>query len=207
MSSQQQTKNTKLQEAHTLYSSITRWLVSKGANGGILPNGGVLIVVFIQLLGWFQAERISRAIAKGFSLPAGRRRPDAFSLSGRVIGWMVENGAVITLCNIRSLLPHPEPIPDKQAEGTQTQVFLRTLQVIASNIAISVCSNLIAEEGSVFLHHLTSTRLYSKVPYFTDQRRSANPLTFGALKDWIRGNGILQLVSDKQKIIIRTAQL
>jgi sterol desaturase/sphingolipid hydroxylase (fatty acid hydroxylase superfamily) len=53
---------------------------------------------------------------------------------------------------------------------------------------------MIAEEGSVFLHHLTSTRLYSKVPYFTSQMRSANPLSFGALKDWVRGNGILQIV-------------
>jgi sterol desaturase/sphingolipid hydroxylase (fatty acid hydroxylase superfamily) len=133
-------------------------------------------------------------VARVSKLPPGRRRPDAFSLSGKIIGWLVENGAVMTLCNLRSLLPHPEPIADGKSKGTQKETFLDGLKTLSKNIAISVCSNLIAEEGAVFLHHLASTRLYSQVPYFTKQNRSANPLRLGAAVDWFRGNAILQLV-------------
>jgi hypothetical protein len=64
---------------------------------------------------------------------------------------------------------------------------------LVRNICISVCSNMVAEEGAVFLHHLTSTRLYGKVPYFTSQLRSAHPIEWDSLKDWMKGNAILQL--------------
>ena len=63
-------------------------------------------------------------VARVSKLPPGRRRPDAFSLSGKIIGWLVENGAVMTLCNLRSLLPHPEPIADGKSKGTQKETFL-----------------------------------------------------------------------------------
>jgi sterol desaturase/sphingolipid hydroxylase (fatty acid hydroxylase superfamily) len=112
----------------------------------------------------------------------------------RLIGYFVENGAVMTLCNLRSLLPHPQPIEDTEAKGTLKNVFMESMLVLSRNIAISVISNMIAEEGAVFLHHLTSTKLYSKVPYFRQQMNSANPLELGAFKDWIWGNGVLQLV-------------
>ena len=65
--------------------------------------------------------------------------------------------------------------------------------MIARNVTISIVSNMIAEEGAVLLLHLASTKLYSKVPYFSSPKRSANPLTLSALRDWVRGNGIVQI--------------
>ena len=103
-------------------------------------------------------------------MPPGKRRPAATSLYCR-LGWMVENGAVITLCNLRSLLPHPEPIPDKQVKTSLCCSSSVNAKILVSNILISIVSNMIAEEGAVFLHHLASTRLYGKFPYFVQQRR------------------------------------
>jgi len=182
-------------EAAPLLVRVRRWLGRMGSNGGVLPNGGVLAVAALQCAAWLHSERLSIAIAKASGLPAGRRRPDAYSFPGRLIGWLVENGAVITLCNLRGLLPHPEPIPDERADASSTlvQTCGRCARIVARNVAISIVSNMIAETGSVLIHHLASTRLYSKVPYFVKQRRSANPLTLGALADWVRGNGVLQL--------------
>ena len=179
-----------------LLASVKAWLRRKGPNGGVMTNGRVLALVTVQLLCWTQMERISRAVAGTLRLPSGRRRPDVNTWTCRLIGWLVENGGVWTLCNLRSLLPHPEPIPDVEAEGlSMKDAFLKTGLVIVRNIIISIFSNMIAEEGAVWLLHLASTRLYGGVPYFTSQRRSAHPVTFNAVKDWIRGNGVLQIVA------------
>lgn len=177
-----------------LVEKFKNWLKDKGPNGGVLPNGVVLFIVALQLLAWSRAKQISTGISRVLKMPPGKRRPAATSLYCRIVGWMVENGAVITLCNLRSLLPHPEPIPDKQVKTSLRVAFVRTLKILVSNILISIVSNMIAEEGAVFLHHLASTRLYGKFPYFVQQRRSANPTTIFAFKDWIRGNAILQIV-------------
>lgn len=100
----------------------------------------------------------------------------------------------MTLCNLRSLLPHPEPIPETDDKYTLREAVWETSKVIVRNILISIASNLIAEQGSVYLLHLTSTRLYGNVPYFSKQRRSASPLSLNAYIDWIKGNGILQFI-------------
>lgn len=184
----------KLPTLSEIKEKFRRWLFSTGPNGGVLPNGAVLFIVALQLLAWSRAEKISRGIARALSMPRGKRRPAATSLYCRVVGWMVENGAVITLCNLRSLLPHPEPVPDEKVKVSMRVAFLRTLKILISNVLISIVSNMIAEEGAVFLHHLASTRLYGKFPYFVEQRRSANPATLFAFKDWTRGNAILQIV-------------
>eukprot|EP00939_MAST-03C_sp_MAST-3C-sp1_P002463 g2463.t1 len=173
---------------------LTNWLKDKGPNGGVLPNGAVLFLVAMQLLAWSKAEKISRGIAGALSMPRGKRRPAATSLYCRIVGWLVENGAVITLCNLRSLLPHPEPIPDVLVKASLRVAFLKTLKTLVSNMLISIVSNMIAEEGAVFLHHLASTRIYGNFPYFVEQRRSANPTSSLALKDWTRGNAILQII-------------
>lgn len=182
----------KQQQKHWLW----RWLLARGANGGIFKNWQTLSIVSVQLFLWFNIQKVSRLFAKagGATLfPKGRRRPTGNSVADRIVGWLIENGAVVTLCNLRSLLPHPEPIEDDLAQGTVKGNFLRTLGTIVRNIAISITSNLIAEEGAIFLLHLTSTRMYSEVPYFTKQRRSANPVSLGALRDWLRGNSLLQI--------------
>jgi hypothetical protein len=82
----------------------------KGANGGILTNRTVICLVSVQILLWFQAERVSRLVADIGKFPEGKRRPHTDSFLDKVIGWLVENGAVWTLCNLRSLLPHPTPV-------------------------------------------------------------------------------------------------
>lgn len=178
----------------TCVEKLKNWLKDKGPNGGLLPNGAVLFIVALQLLAWSRAEKISRGIAGVLSMPPGKRRPAATSLYCRIVGWMVENGAVITLCNLRSLLPHPKPVPDIQVKTSLRVAFLRTIKTLIENVLISIVSNMIAEEGSVYLHHLASTRLYGKFPYFVEQRRTANPTSLLALRDWTRGNAILQLI-------------
>lgn len=64
---------------------------------------------------------------------------------------------------------------------------------IARNVFISIGSNLIAEQGSVLLLHLTSTKLYPQVKPFQTLYASKTPYEWQGLLDWMRGNGILQI--------------
>ena len=212
-----------LRSLRRIPSWILAWLSRKGTNGAIFSNGTMLAMIAGQLFMWLQAERISRGVARFTQLPSGARRPDGASRMGRIIGWLVENGGVLTLTNLRSLLPLPKPIPENTpANGSLRETFCEGALVILRNIVISTCSNLIAEQGAVgfalrvvtsciwliiltILHfptqvillHLASTRLYRKVPYFTGglkPKRPANPMRISAYLDWLRGNAILQLV-------------
>jgi sterol desaturase/sphingolipid hydroxylase (fatty acid hydroxylase superfamily) len=172
----------------------SRWLGEKGMNGGVICNGTVLSIVSLQLLLWIMADKVVFAIQRTLPLKPGRRKPGSGSnFIDRLIGWSIENGAVFTLCNLRSLLPHVEPVPDTPAVGTQKTVFFRTIKHIVRNICISIVSNMIAEEGAVWLLHIASQKLYRHVPYFANQRRSASPFEFAALLDWLQGNSLLQI--------------
>merc|ERR1711998_336119 len=179
--------------ARTIRTRFTVWCGQKGDNGGLLTNGTVLLVVIVQMLLWWKMEFVSMLVAKLFRFPKGRRRPDVSSWTCRIIGWLVENGAVLTLCNLRSLLPHPQPISTEPTEGGIQAATAHGLLCIARNIGISVASNLIAEQGSVLLLHLTSTKLYPQVQPFQQTYKDVTPYRLNGLLDWLRGNAILQL--------------
>eukprot|EP00656_Telonema_subtile_P001444 TRINITY_DN10648_c0_g2_i10.p1 TRINITY_DN10648_c0_g2~~TRINITY_DN10648_c0_g2_i10.p1 ORF type:complete len:335 (+),score=65.56 TRINITY_DN10648_c0_g2_i10:62-1066(+) len=200
-----------------LWRKFLGWCAKSGENGAVLSNGKVLMIVTVQLFMWINMGAVSKFGVRALGLPAGKRRPDVSSWRCRLIGWLVENGAVLTLCNLRSLLPLPKPIPAEVPEGcTLQRATAQGMLCIWRNMLISIGSNLIAEQGSVLLLHLTSTRLYPQVramvpgscpqvnpflemysdvtPYTARGALRAAPLSGAALLDWLRGNGILQIV-------------
>ena len=127
-----------LRRLRRLPSWILAWLSRKGSNGAVFTNGTMLAIIAGQLLMWLQAERISKGVARVTQLPSGARRPDGASPLGRVIGWLVENGGVLTLTNLRSLLPSPKPIPEgARADGSLRETFLEGALTILRNIVIS----------------------------------------------------------------------
>lgn len=163
-----------------------------------MPNGLCLFIFAVQATMWLKMMETSRFFAKALNRKVGSRVPHISTWEDRLIGWSIENGGVLTLCNLRSLLPHPEPIQglyhEVEVGKTYAQVIADAIKTLARNVAISIVSNLIAEQGSILLLHLTSTRLYARVPYFKEQKRSANPFSFHGLADWGRGNGWLQFI-------------
>eukprot|EP00656_Telonema_subtile_P001443 TRINITY_DN10648_c0_g2_i1.p1 TRINITY_DN10648_c0_g2~~TRINITY_DN10648_c0_g2_i1.p1 ORF type:complete len:457 (-),score=115.83 TRINITY_DN10648_c0_g2_i1:290-1660(-) len=178
-----------------LWRKFLGWCAKSGENGAVLSNGKVLMIVTVQLFMWINMGAVSKFGVRALGLPAGKRRPDVSSWRCRLIGWLVENGAVLTLCNLRSLLPLPKPIPAEVPEGcTLQRATAQGMLCIWRNMLISIGSNLIAEQGSVLLLHLTSTRLYPQVNPFLEMYSDVTPYTARALLDWLRGNGILQIV-------------
>jgi hypothetical protein len=177
-----------------LRTKFLEWCSKKGDNGGILTNGNVLLIVIVQLALWFNMNTVSKITGRMLNLPQGKRRPDVTSWRCRIIGWLVENGAVLTLCNLRALLPHPKPIPtDVPADCSLQTATAQGIFCIARNVVISIASNLIAEQGSVFLLHTTSTKLYPQVKPFQDMYSHVTPYNSKGLLDWLQGNGVLQI--------------
>jgi len=148
-----------------------------------------LIFVALQVLLWLRMGGMSKAAARRV---ADQSIQPSAPIS-RITGWLVENGGIWTLCNIRSLLPPVVPVNAVDEEGRPLSRG-QQLVVILRNMAISLASGIITEQGSVLLLHLVSTRLYPHVKHFGAARRSAHPLTLNAYADWSLGNGKLQMM-------------
>ena len=130
------------------------WCAKLGDNGGLLTNGFVLRICVVQLLLWYNMDNVSKLIARLLGFKPGSRRPDVTSWRCRIVGWLVENGAVLTLCNLRSLLPHPKPIPtDEETKCTLQEATALGMLCIARNVVISIASNLIAEQVNCGASH------------------------------------------------------
>jgi sterol desaturase/sphingolipid hydroxylase (fatty acid hydroxylase superfamily) len=108
----------------------------------------------------------------------------------RLVGWLVENGSVWSLCYLRTFLPHPQRVTSED-EGWAAKT-----RKVLKNMLICVASNLIAEQGAVLLLYLVSNTLFAHVPPFRANKNRADPapMSLAGYRDWIQGNGKVQLL-------------
>lgn len=91
----------------------------------------------------------------------------------RVIAWLLENGAVVSLCLLRKkALWKPKP---KQ---------------IVSSALLNIFGSMLTTEGSILIQYLYVTRLYKHIPYFSkSQTQTEDSRNWKQIfKDWLGCN-------------------
>jgi len=139
-----------------------------------------------------QASKVAQGALKKFLRNEGRVLIPLIAVAGfrdpeRLTAWLVENGSIWLITFARVSLPRPQRW--NELDDSAWKKFRKYVR----NVFICLSSNLIAEQGGLFLLHLISTRLFTHIGFFREQIRSAHPFSISAFKDWCKGSINLHL--------------